>query len=443
MARICRELLWTLSRDELWLLEKSLCSTDDPCFESGLSVEDQLNSINLDGDSKQKLSFNNGKHLVEPCRVSQSGSEYSEESCVMSHSVSTNTIVDTPETASDEVDAKHYSCEQDTSADRDSVSNLSTRLEEVSERSDEVDDSQDEAGCSSVGTRRLRHSQSWPEATHRRTRRVPQETTSLDVDCAASMEILEDIGLVESPSLARCTHSTGSREFCFHLPLNTGRDRGEQVGMPSIAVQEPSPGRATQQIILMDESTPKDEGQCDDGQVSYVTETLNQVFLTDPNFKGVLVSEWSQRPQTCARAKCKKLNGKCDGEHGSNSAKKSGKSKRKSGACQMNTGHTASGSVGPSNCDNSLTSCNRHPTPDSTSTHTNYDVHGELLEKENTETSEKDLQSTNRARFVGTESKSNAECLGVPKLHRGKPSDTVNCSRSHSPSVEYDWDRER
>ena len=103
---------------------------------------------------------------------------------------------------------------------------------------------------------------------------------------------LEEDNMVD-PSL----HLTAStHEFNFHLPLNTERVRPEssehEYNIPTISAQRmtpsaPAPGGVSnlQRIFITSEQERvENENLSDLSQISFVTDTLTDVFITDFNF---------------------------------------------------------------------------------------------------------------------------------------------------------------
>ncbi len=136
-------------------------------------------------------------------------------------------------------------------------------------------------------TRTLRHSLSWPETIHRRRGNVRfSDVDALGAESAAMLE--------EEPDIPRpvCMHHSSTREFNFHLPLNTRMTTSaafEDGELPQISVEaintpsSSNSGGPFQRIFFTSESHDDIENN---SQVSFFTDTLNEVFVTDTSFHG-------------------------------------------------------------------------------------------------------------------------------------------------------------
>ena len=179
--------------------------------------------------------------------------------------------------------------------------------EGVSDNPEEIDPSQvphHRRFFSDLGqeTRTLRHSLSWPESTRR-----PRLSTSFS-DCegaAADCSILDEDGVRR----AMVTHRSHTHEFSFHLPRNTEHGSifsAEGRDIPDIAVENADSGSesrlsALQRIFITSDS--HEGNNCDDNQqISFVTETLNEVFVTDTTFRGMADSLKSSS-KLCSKCK--------------------------------------------------------------------------------------------------------------------------------------------
>ena len=293
----CRELLWTLSKEELWLLEKSLCSAEEP----GLYRENGVTSFPVDFDPYEdlpadRLEFPTDGAAGPPSQAESAdllGIDQSDYGC-MSQSPSTMTIVANPdyqEVSDDDSDDRKYLTTPKSSMKHQDSSD-SGMLSENTSISETMHAIPSVFENPSGDSRSLRHSVSWPEPT-RRTWRNKRFSDS-DTTAVGFLQEHSSDGL----SRTTFTHHGSSHEFNFHLPYNTELSSGEGSSnseVPTISVEQTTPhdsiGIGSTRVFFTTDSNEGDHccQRCTP-QISYVTETLNEVFVTDTSFQPSLIS---------------------------------------------------------------------------------------------------------------------------------------------------------
>lgn len=270
-----RELLWTLSREELWLLEKSLCSTDDATradltnlqaergyprpqpagCEATNSPSTPVESDTEDEDNSDPVNMNRG---------------------VMVHSDSTMTVVERVNVSSD-------------------LTAVDTNGLESDESDDPEQDTTHSAALDDAVARRLQHSKSWPKTMHRTSHSIvkPHPQTA---DIASNDENSDPVRVTQGQQ-SQHSHRRGhefnrrGHEFNFNLPYNTGSQ--EALAAPvslevSFAhVHEANRVKARSRrpgFIYIAQSEDEDEEEENPStaqQISFITDAFCQLF--NPN----------------------------------------------------------------------------------------------------------------------------------------------------------------
>lgn len=299
-----RELLWTLSRDELWMLEKTLCIAEEPGVHK--NPVDPLSSLEAlenppysptfhpalaghmgefpaaAGAAADILYDSNG-NCTNAIVAELAGHEYG----FISHSPSTVTIVANPDLA-----------------DQAETASVSSDLE-PSGGSLPHQDSHDSGMLSENGSvrggaqsatedhRTLSHSMSWPESQRRKW-------------SGSHMPYCEEasVSAEHLPPRTTCTIRSSAHEFSFNLPVNTSQtsEHDEATIIPEMvepdtetdpstisqsstaSTTSSSPSSASSQRIFITSSIAHDHQsamQWTHPQISFVTDTLNEVFVTD------------------------------------------------------------------------------------------------------------------------------------------------------------------
>ena len=434
-----RELLWTLSKQELWLLEKSLCSAEEPGLYRDLQPV-QLEE-NLGQSDSMELGHPYDDSLCGPRVVEEEVKVNADAECLsvgagsgflgadgemdyrmMTHSPSTITVV-----------AAGGSC----SSSQDDVSVSRTRKDMVLSPSKVEQEYKREREqirrC--MNLRKLRHSRSWPEGDN--SVRTPRRHQS-----DGSISATEDGS--SAASHAMYPYIAGNLEFNFNLPLNT------EMGV--LDESEASP----QKFIFMN---PRCE-DADDGsssaeestqQVSFVTDTLNEVFVTDSAFQEAVIRSNSIPSQSCDKdgdAKCSTSGGpgcSCDANSNTEHVVRVEPSDSKTNL-QISPNHFEEKSEGEA-LEKHSKSQHRTTATSTKSTNNKLNIQKDQNESDScTKEQDRSRKGSFSARFAGDEKVVSADCLDVPKIQKLKHGESVTSAmvRSHSPgAVEYDWDRER
>lgn len=318
-----RELLWTLSKEELWMLEKSLCSTEEQTLINSqnalITYPDDFDpyenliidpsDTNLDGAiGPPSLDLDEVLGLTSDCGRTL-GVEPEDYGC-MSQSPSTMTLV---------AQAEHQ-CNSDGDADGNSSETSDCLRKPKSNMKHQ--DSSDSGMLSENGSilnsgntipmvfenasgesRSLRHSLSWPEPTRRmRHRRHRADRRSSVVD------FLDDnFDTVEGPQPS-CTHQS-SHDFNFHLPLNT---EPVETGLSRAWDQTPTNAvdLGSTRVFYTSDCLDSPPDTRNTQQISFVTETLNEVFVTDTSFQTSFISAVTSKALTESMGICCKCGNK-------------------------------------------------------------------------------------------------------------------------------------
>ena len=298
-----RELLWTLSKEELWLLEKSLCSAE----EQGLYRDLDNVPFPDDFDPYHDLSIDPADFALDGAAMGLPGGladgEGSTLDCdqflnvvpygCMSQSPSTMTLVanaDAPPVSEDSLEDadcldRLASCQRLYAAKQNMPHQDSADSGMLSENGSTVT-----AGCEAGQrgrrdegngggvreARSLRHSVSWPEATLRPRRGARYH----DTDSAGLGFFDDSVERAEGAGRPACTHS---HEFNFHLPLNTETTSDRPpVSRPRDTTPTNAVDLGSTRVFYTSDCCEEDQCLSQQGnQISYVTETLNEVFVTD------------------------------------------------------------------------------------------------------------------------------------------------------------------
>lgn len=262
MCSLFRELLWTLSRQELWLLEKSLCSTDDATRADLTNLQVELGHPrpqpagceSTDSPSTPVGSDMEDEDNMDPVNMAHG---------VMVHSDSTMTVVERVNVLSD-------------------LAAVDTNGLESDESDDPAQEFTNSSALDVVVARRLQHSKSWPKTTHPSPHSDPQTT-----EVASSVDSGDENSDLRRVAQGR-SHRSG-HEFNFNLPYNTGSQ--EALAAPvslevSFAhVQEANRVKTRSRkpgFIYIAQSEDEEEDNPNTAQqISFITDAFCQLF--NPN----------------------------------------------------------------------------------------------------------------------------------------------------------------
>ena len=301
-----RELLWTLSCEELCLLEKSLCNMEEPAHNASeetsldeqLSVDAQL--YHAQNERKKSVGHqDNNDDTTSSSSSSSSSLSSSSSSLPCTSTDATSNEPNKKDTSTSNKDSRTSSNDTDPSNRDPSNTVVSDNLDPSDNESSDISDrlchgsvgasvmvhqeSTDSGMLSetelaqtggtstlhspileSAGaatTRRLHHSRSWPEGRSERG----QAAAAAD----GGDDVLEaDAGLGDEVQRPTFTHHHGSHQFNFHLPLNTQR---ENIGRPS---SEATPEDYDRLMYVQSQSTSSQH-------VAFVTEALTDLCLME------------------------------------------------------------------------------------------------------------------------------------------------------------------
>lgn len=269
MCSLFRELLWTLSRQELWLLEKSLCSTDDATRADLTNLQVELGHPRPQPagcESTGSPSTPVGSDIEDEDNVDPANMAHG----VMVHSDSTMTVVERVNVLSDLAAVDANGLESDESDDPEQEFTNSSALDDVV-------------------ARRLQHSKSWPKTTHPSPHSTfkPDPQTTEVASSVDSGDENSDPSRVAQGQQSR-SHRSG-HEFNFNLPYNTGSQ--EALAAPvslevSFAhVQEANRVKTRSRkpgFIYIAQSEDEEEDNPNTAQqISFITDAFCQLF--NPN----------------------------------------------------------------------------------------------------------------------------------------------------------------
>ena len=434
----CRELLWTLTKEELWALENSLSIAEEP---SSFNDLDPVPYDRIEAMHRSTTPLPGGASAACSSKLDVDAEDNS--FCRMVSSPSTDTVVPSPEAC--------HGC-----------TSLSVEGADGCFHHQESNDS----GMLSD------HS---PENVRREGKQAASASDRHQV-APKTNEGRESVDLNGNPADSPCVESTTniprpqrqiSHEFNFHLPLNTSADWSTVTGhggdTPVIMMNADSASsviEASPRIIYTSEClTPEDEMDGDgQQQISFVTETLNEVFVTDSSFQVL-----SRSVEDCG---CR------SSESDSKTGSSSDEDKIDSDAQQ----NTQSGVT----CINNEIMHTSQPTTMSQSTRNNesgnaqMEVDAEYFKDKNNVTnttikcakkssnnksksdSNTEVSPSMHKRQTGRrldgqtdrhmDGPSSSDCLEVPpRVQRLRYTESISssCTSCHSVSSDCDWDRER
>ena len=289
-----RELLWTLTPDELWVLEKALCSNEEP--DLSLIPKQRPASFN-----SYPVCSNQRNHSVtiesidDYCDVGVQTDDDMNPSpqdcdleldfpCESQEEVSIKTVISNPDI---EREATLRTEEEDQCGECLTVKskNGGVRHQESQDSGmpsehGSMQDCRPTENTRPTTYRRLRHSASWPETRRTNTLQNVSQSALLESYPNMSQDLLSSTVRMQSSksegeSLQKHPTRTlhRSQEFNVGLPANSTRGQLEE---------NENHGLRSQRVVYTSDCFDMDEADIErPPQISYVTDTLNDIFPVD------------------------------------------------------------------------------------------------------------------------------------------------------------------